>query len=210
MGRWSNASTPARPIETDTIEGWAFHELDQIDEAKGGAPRAHVDALRLLAVFLAHWDNKPENQRLVCLSQAGLAGGRALRETIRDAAGSRRRLRPPEGRPRRLASRADLGQSRRPAWRRMDSLPYEGATFEPVQVTEAGRRHLASLLGQLSDDQIEDLFTGARFDKKKSFLTAHGQADLGLGARLQGQGAADQRRGAVPAVAVASVLLPAW
>ena len=30
------------------------------------APRAQVDALRLLAVLLAHWDNKAENQRLVC------------------------------------------------------------------------------------------------------------------------------------------------
>jgi hypothetical protein len=58
-----------RPIETDAIEGWAFFELDLIDPKKGGAPRAHVDALRLLAVFLAHWDNKSENQRLVCLSE---------------------------------------------------------------------------------------------------------------------------------------------
>ena len=40
----------------------------------GGAPRAHVDALRLLAVFLAHWDNKAENQRLVCLSPTWTKG----------------------------------------------------------------------------------------------------------------------------------------
>jgi hypothetical protein len=54
----------------------------------------------------------------------------------------------------------------------MESLPYNGATFAPVTVTEAGRRHLASLLGQLRDDQIEDLFTAARFHKKKSFIKA--------------------------------------
>ena len=59
----------ARPIETEKEKGWAFFELDAVDPSKGGAPRAHVDALRLLAVFLAHWDNKPENQRLVCLSK---------------------------------------------------------------------------------------------------------------------------------------------
>ena len=29
--------------------------------------RADLDALRLLARVLAHWDNKSENQRLVCL-----------------------------------------------------------------------------------------------------------------------------------------------
>ena len=59
----------ARPIETEQLDGWSFHELDRIDQSKGGAPRAHVDALRLLAVFLAHWDNKAPNQRLVCLSR---------------------------------------------------------------------------------------------------------------------------------------------
>ena len=61
---------PARAIEiTDGTEGWAFFELDKVNSAEGAAPRAHVDALRLLAVFLAHWDNKSENQRLVCLSK---------------------------------------------------------------------------------------------------------------------------------------------
>src|SRR5204863_3831455 len=53
---------PARSIRTDAGEGWSWWEL------KGSrAPRADVDALRLLAVFLAHWDNKSKNQRLVCL-----------------------------------------------------------------------------------------------------------------------------------------------
>lgn len=162
----------ARPFGTDNVEGWAFHELNQIDEAKGGAPRAHVDALRLLAVFLAHWDNKPENQRLVCLSQQDWPdGGRcdtpfAMLQDLGGDFGPRK---------------VDLGGwQAAPIWGNretclatMQSLPYEGATFEPVQVTEAGRRHLASLLGQLSDDQLQDLFEGARFDKKKSWLTAH-------------------------------------
>lgn len=162
---------PARAIESGKLEGWAFHELDQIDEAKGGAPRAHVDALRLLAVFIAHWDNKSENQRLVCLSQQDWPeGGRcekplAMLQDVGGAFGPRK---------------VDLsGWQVAPIWGNretcvttMESLPYEGATFKPVQVTEAGRRHLASLLEQLSDDQIEDLFKGARFDKKKSFLTA--------------------------------------
>jgi hypothetical protein len=163
---------PARAIETEEVEGWAFHELDQIDEAKGGAPRAHVDALRLLAVFIAHWDNKHENQRLVCLSQDDWPDGQRCERPfamLQDLGG--------DFGPRKV----DLGGWRAaPIWGNretclatMQSLPYEGATFEPVQVTEAGRRHLASLLGQISDDQIEDLFTGARFDKKKSFLTAH-------------------------------------
>jgi len=64
-----------RAIETETVEGWAMFELDLIDQKKGGAPKAHVDALRLLAVLLAHWDNKSENQRLVCLSEADWPDG---------------------------------------------------------------------------------------------------------------------------------------
>ncbi len=67
-----------RPIETQDVEGWAFFELDLIDQKKGGAPRAHVDALRLLSVFLAHWDNKSENQRLVCLSDKDWPDGRQV------------------------------------------------------------------------------------------------------------------------------------
>ena len=161
----------ARAIETEQVEGWAFHELNQIDEARGGAPRAHVDALRLLAVFLAHWDNKPENQRLVCLSQDDWAEGARCEKPfamLQDLGG--------DFGPKKV----DLGGwQAAPIWGNratcvttMASLPYKGATFKPEQITEAGRRHLASLLGRLSDDQIEDLFTGARFDKKKSLFTA--------------------------------------
>jgi hypothetical protein len=49
----------------------------------------------------------------------------------------------------------------------MDGLPYKGATFKPVRITERGRKHLASLLQQLSDQQISALFAGARFDQAK-------------------------------------------
>ena len=162
---------PARAIEAGKLEGWAFHELDQIDEAKGGAPRAHIDALRLLAVFIAHWDNKSENQRLVCLSQQDWPeGGRCEKPfgMLQDVGGAFG--------PRKV----DLsGWQAAPIWGNretcvatMASLPYKGATFNPVPITEAGRRHLASLLEPLTDNQIEDLFAGARFDKKKSFMTA--------------------------------------
>ena len=53
-------------IEAGDERGWAFHELDRIDPSRGGATRAEVDALRLMAIFLHHWDNKSSNQRLTC------------------------------------------------------------------------------------------------------------------------------------------------
>src|SRR5205814_581598 len=47
--------------------GWAWPELDLVDDTQGGAPKAQRDALKLLAVFIQHTDNKPEQERLLCL-----------------------------------------------------------------------------------------------------------------------------------------------
>jgi hypothetical protein len=152
-----------RAIETEDLEGWAFFELDLIDSKKGGAPRAHVDALRLLAVFLSHWDNKSENQRLLCLSEKDWPeGGQcsrplAMLQDVGSAWGPRK---------------VDLAEwSAAPIWSdrascttSMDALPYHGATFKPVKISEAGRKHLGGLISQLSDRQIDDLFRSARFD----------------------------------------------
>jgi hypothetical protein len=158
-----------RPIETEELEGWAFFELDLIDPRKGGAPRAHVDALRLLAVLLAHWDNKTDNQRLLCLSEKDWPeGGRcskpfALLQDVGSAFG-----------PRKVDleswEQAPIWADRATCKTTMDHLPYHGATFKPVQISEAGRQHLAKLLQQLSDRQVDDLFRGARFDQSAGFI----------------------------------------
>ena len=159
----------ARPIETEAVEGWSFHELDRIDATKGGAPRAHVDALRLMAVFLAHWDNKAQNQRLVCLSRDWREGTpcQAPFAMIQDLGGTFG--------PRKVDlgawERADIFEDRARCRISMRDLPYDGATFAAVQIGEAGRRHLGGLLSQLSDRQLADLFTGARFDRKRTLFT---------------------------------------
>lgn len=158
-----------RAIETDQIEGWAFFELDLIDPKKGGAPKAHVDALRLLAVMIAHWDNKSENQRLVCLSEKDWPDGgkcskpMAMLQDVGSSFGPRK---------------VDLEKWEQvPMWAdrasctvTMDGLPYNGATFKPGRISDAGRKHLASLLEQLSDQQITALFSGARFDQAKGMV----------------------------------------
>ena len=59
--------TPGKDIETSEISGWNWSELDQVDSAAGGAPRAHRDALKLLAVLIQHTDSKAEQQRLICV-----------------------------------------------------------------------------------------------------------------------------------------------
>jgi hypothetical protein len=153
---------PGLDIEGREIQGWGFDELSRISAEEGGASRDQVDALRLLAVFLAHWDNKPANQRLACPPG----------QETQDPPGCRAPL----------ALIQDLGKSFGPheinvvAWRdrpiwadpetcrvSMRDLPYEGASFPDVQISEGGRRLLARLLGELRGEQVTALFTGARF-----------------------------------------------
>jgi hypothetical protein len=146
-----------RRIQTRKLEGWRWRELPKIDPAAGGASRAHVDALRLMAIFLSHWDNKPENQRLICLDDKCK---RPL-AMVHDLGGTFGPF------------KVDLkGWANRPVWAdpsmctvSMRGLPYDGSNFHDVQISEAGRVFLADRLRRLSDAQIEGLFAGARFDR---------------------------------------------
>ena len=71
----------------------------------------------------------------------------------------------------------------------MDALPYHGATFQPVKITEAGRRHLGGLLSQLTDQQLDDLFRGARFDHvDRDVRRRQGDADRRVGDGVQEPG----------------------
>jgi hypothetical protein len=161
----------APAIDFVHIDGWGFTDLATVDAAKGGATRAEVDALRLISVFLAHWDNKPPNQRLVCM---GASDG-----VVEDG-----RCHFP------LLMLQDVGATFGPTkmkldhWReariwkdgatcRIDfsSMPYHGAGFPALEITEGGRALLATRLRLLSDQQIEDLFTGARFPEPAEWAT---------------------------------------
>lgn len=149
-----------RKIEATPDQGWAWFELDQIDPAQGGSPRVEVDALKLLAVLLAHWDNKAENQRLVCLPGGDLPDGGCTRSfaMIQDAGAM---FGP---------NRVDLHNWRvTPVWVNprecrvsMETLPYEGATFPEQQISEGGRQFLLRLIEQLSITQLETLFSRSR------------------------------------------------
>lgn len=152
-----------RKIESVDGEGWKWYELDRIDPSVGGATRDEVDALRLLAVILGHWDNKGENQRLACLPGNDLADGACLRAVamIHDVGST---FGP---------AKLDLANWRRlPVWSdaqacrvSMKGLPYAGATFPDGQISEEGRTVLLELLEQLSETQVEELFDGARVAK---------------------------------------------
>jgi hypothetical protein len=156
----------------NAAEGWAWWELMHVDERVGGAPRAHVDALRLLAAFVQHTDNKDEQQRLVCLP-----GG-----VERDVAGNETCTRPylyvvDLGA---TFSRADLRNRNKfelrnwaavPVWRDPERCvaalkrSFTGSLGDP-RISEAGRAFLAERLAQLSDGQVQDLFAAARAEQR--------------------------------------------
>lgn len=149
-----------RVIETFEDQGWAWYELDRIDPSQGGSTRAEVDAFRLMAIFLAHWDNKGTNQRLICPTGLDNPDG-----TCREP----------------LAIMQDVGATFGPLkidlhhWRTgriwkdratctvsMEHLPWHGGTFPERQISESGRQLLLGLLEQLRDDQLRALFESAR------------------------------------------------
>ncbi len=149
-----------RKIEATDDQGWGWYELERIDPASGGSPRSEVDALRLLAVVISHWDNKSANQRITCLPggdrpDGGCTTPLALIQDLGATFGP---------------SRVDLLNWRRvPVWSdpatctvSMKTLPYEGATFRDRQISEGGRLMLLGLLEQLSTGQLNTLFTASR------------------------------------------------
>jgi hypothetical protein len=148
---------PGVEVETEDGSGWAWYELDTIDSTVG-ATRAEVDALRLAAVFVGHWDNKSENQRLVCADTP--VSGRCAEPFafIQDLGSSFG--------PRKL----DLNRwQQTPVWADRDrcrvsmrDMPYAGGTFGDVEISEEGRQLLARELTRLTEAQIVTLFSAAR------------------------------------------------
>lgn len=157
-----------KAIEVGKERGWAFHELDTIDPSRGGATRAEVDALRLVAMFIHHWDNKSSNQRLVCANAttADCPHPLAMMQDLGSVFGPKK---------------VDLENWRgKPVWHgdaatcvvSMRGMPYNGGTFNDAVISEGGRRLLAERLRQLSPAQIEALFTAAGFEHVPEWTAA--------------------------------------
>ncbi len=150
---------PAPAIETSDGKGWAFHELVKVPTASP----IHRDALILMAVFHAHWDNKPEYQRLACAGDGLRAAGRcatplAMLQDLGGTFGPRKTD---------LAGwrSAAIWKDRASCTVTMAGLPHGGATFVDTKISERGRQFLATRLRQLRDPQIEALFKGAQFER---------------------------------------------
>jgi hypothetical protein len=167
-----------KTMETQPDSGWEWAELDLVSEAAGGAPRAHRDALKLLAVFIQHTDNKPAQQRLVCLGKHGAEDGEPCPQTfmmINDLGLTFGRANVFNRNP--LGSVNFEGWSQTAVWRDsrqcIGNLPKSASgTLEFPVVTEEGRKFLAGLLLQLRDAQLHDLFEVARFPLRSKVVGA--------------------------------------
>jgi hypothetical protein len=159
-----------RPVEGRRIEdgdarGWRWDELNAIKPEAGGARPEQVDAFRLLAVFLNHWDNKAENQRLVCLGEP--EQGTACRRPVAMIQDLGALFGPKKMDVKEWAASPvwDDPRTCRVSTRR---LGYGDQTFPDIRISEAGRRFLGDRLAQLTRAQIRALFTGANIARFES------------------------------------------
>jgi hypothetical protein len=165
------------PIEERPNQGWTWRSLDQVDPSAGGATRADVDALKLLAAFVQCADNSAEQNVLTCPRD----------QIARDASGDPFCRRPilyvgdlgavfgRGGLTTAYGGRVDYDAwAGLPVWRdaatctaRLNGIggPLRTSTLRHPVVGEGGRALLASLLSRLSDRQIADLFRAARIDR---------------------------------------------
>lgn len=157
------------PIEVGDVDGWAWFELDDIDPSLG-ANRAERDALRLVAMLLAHWDNKAANQRLTCrvADDAEAAPCQRPFALIHDLGATFG----PNKVDLDAWSKATIWSDRARCTVSMKTFPYGGGTFRDTQISEAGRQLLARQLSALTDQQLIALFTAARF---REFSRARGR-----------------------------------
>ena len=171
-----------KKIEVPKFEGWSWRELDSVADNGVGAPRAQIDALKLLAAFIQHVDSKPENQALLCADGA-VKEDRRGNETcarpvlvVKDlgssfAAASRIRFQ---------KMKLDSWEST-PVWKdekacQADLTSSIIGTLAHPRISEAGRKFLADRLSLLSDKQLLDLFTAARVDRHKGDTVGGRQA----------------------------------
>jgi hypothetical protein len=164
---------PGRPMETRPDSGWRWSELEDIGPEAAPGARAQRDALKLLAAFVQHTDNKAANQRLLCpegeelgrtgcrspvlmVSDLGLTFGQAGGLLIKN---------------KRSVSLVTWAQV--PVWkdRARCVAQIKGSftgSFSNPKIGEAGRAFLAGLLVQLTDAQLRDLFETARVKRRSS------------------------------------------
>ena len=166
----------AASIEDDDREGWAWWELKQVK-----APIEELDALRLIAVFLAHWDNKAENQRLVCMDAAPPAANLPCADPlvmIQDVGATFGPM------------KVNVAEwDAMPVWSdraactvSMQALPYRGSTFPDARIAESARVGVGRDLAAFTDADLRAWFAAARFPE--FYASTSDEKDLEMWTRV--------------------------
>ncbi len=166
-------SFPGEKIEVRGYTGWSWRELEEIADNAAGAPRTHIDALKLLAAFIQHVDSKPEQQALVC------PDGAEQRDRDGDATCSSPLLVVKDlGSSFGAAHRINYDKMKLASWKSVpiwkdpkacqaDLTSSIVGTLSHPHISEEGRSFLAQRLSLLTDAQLQDLFTAARVERRK-------------------------------------------
>ena len=165
---------PGKTLESKPASGWKWPELELVDESRGGAPRAHRDALKLLAAMLQHTDSKADQQRLMCQpGSADEARGTCDKPfmMVNDLGLTFGKANITNSNQRGSANFKNWSGVR--VWKDPNqcvasvSWSLTGTLRNP-RISEAGRKFLADLLVQLSDEQIRDMFETARIERRQA------------------------------------------
>lgn len=146
----------------------------------GGATRAQIDALKLLAVFIQHSDSKPDQQEIVCAE-----GGRRKRADGSETCGQAWLVIKDLGATFGKATRLNNSKMILADWdsvgiwkdarQCIGNLPRSlTGSLEDPTISEAGRRFLARRLMRLRDRQIRDLFTVSNVERRGETIAAAG------------------------------------
>lgn len=174
-------------------QGWSWKELEGVDE-----PGYQKDALKMLAAFIIHSDNKPAQQRLVC---DGVTVDQSTHPFTTTCQESRMLLqdvgatfggggKTTNG----TTAKMNLKEwSAKPVWKKVGQngqagdcqavLPKSWAATDGLgdpPISEEGRRFAAGLLCQLSDTQIANLFTVARVSELTDYRNSDGSFKSGF------------------------------
>ncbi|MFO0738348.1 MAG: hypothetical protein U0270_20815 [Labilithrix sp.] len=163
-------------------QGWAFDEVERVRaEAPNasGASSTEWNALKLLAAFIKHSDNKAANQRLVCDEGAVTPDGKCTAPylMIQDMGAT-------FGGGGQIfgsvlsASKAKLGKwEDTKVWfdRSTCHASLFSAWYTDVYVTEQSRVWLLDLLSKLTDPQLRDIFVASRVTERGETLEENGQ-----------------------------------
>ena len=176
-------------------QGWSWKELET-----NGRPSYEKDGLKMIAAFLIHSDNKPEQQRLVCddvtvdqtttpftttcgasrmfVQDTGATwggGGWTTNPTTAKmnlSEWSNKRVWKKAGTPQKPLDEPCQAELKK-------SLKATDGLGDP-RISEEGRRFAAGLMCQLSDQQIVHLFTVARVAEEPDFRNGDGSFKNGL------------------------------